>query len=92
MTFRDVADPYSVEPLASGNLEKTFGGGARIDSVTLAITDEPVTHTLEQHLPWLAADITPLELLMRSRGQIYKGAFEKKDPFEKFPNVPAPTK
>lgn len=51
--FRDLAEPKSVEQVAPDDLAKTFGAGYLLKSLTVRITDEPVTAGIEQRLRWL---------------------------------------
>lgn len=51
VTFGNVADPASVKD--ASNLEATFGAGYSLKSITLEITDEPVTQgVVKKVLPW----------------------------------------
>ena len=43
VTFADIADPTSVALVDPANLAASFGPGVRLKSVTLEVTDEPVT-------------------------------------------------
>lgn len=49
--FRDIADPKSMEELKPDDLEKSFGKGYALKSLTIQITDEPVTTGIEKRLP-----------------------------------------
>jgi hypothetical protein len=80
VTFRNVSDPLSVEPVDSSALGSAFGVSARIESVTLAVTEAPVTHDLEQHLPWLSAPLSSQEMLVLARRQFSRGEFIRNDP------------
>lgn len=51
--FTNLADPKSVELVAPADLEKTFGAGYALQSLTVKITDAPVTNTIIKRLPWL---------------------------------------
>jgi hypothetical protein len=52
VTFGDIADPASVELVDPADLAASFGPGVRLKSVTLEVTDEPVTvGVLEGMLP-----------------------------------------
>ncbi len=51
--FRDIKDPKTVELVDPNDLEKSFGKGVRLVSVTLEMTNEPVTKGIEKKLPWL---------------------------------------
>ena len=51
--FRDIADPKSVEQVDPANLAKSFGPGVRLKSLTVQVTDEPVTVGIEKKLAWL---------------------------------------
>jgi hypothetical protein len=54
VTFTDISDPTTVRRVDPDNLAATFGPGYRLRSVTLEITDEPVTEgEVERVLPWL---------------------------------------
>lgn len=54
VTFTDVADPASVKELGPYKLEAAFGPGYRVSSITMTITDEPVTEgKVEGVLGWL---------------------------------------
>lgn len=56
VTFTDISDPTTVTRVDPDNLAATFGPGYRLRSVTLEITDEPVTNgEVEKVLPWLEA-------------------------------------
>jgi hypothetical protein len=54
VTFRDLADPMSVERVEPDQLDTAFGPGVRIANATIAITDAEITDTIDQHLSWLA--------------------------------------
>jgi hypothetical protein len=53
VTFPDVQNALSVEPVNPFALDAIFGEGARVESVTLAITEDDVTRDLNEKLPWL---------------------------------------
>ena len=54
VTFTDITDPKTVRRVDPDDLAATFGLGYRLRSVTLEITDEPVTRgEVEKVLPWL---------------------------------------
>lgn len=53
VTFDDIADPKTVRRVDPDDLAASFGPGTRLTSVTLEITDEPVTEgKVEQVLGW----------------------------------------
>jgi hypothetical protein len=55
VTFGDISDPASVKRVDPDNLELAFGPGYALQSITLSITDEPVTTgKVEKVLGWLA--------------------------------------
>jgi len=55
VTFADIADPASVELVDPADLAASFGPGVRLKSVTLEVTDEPVTEgKVEAVLGWLS--------------------------------------
>ncbi len=49
--FRDIKDPKSVEQVDPDDLAKTFGPGVKLKSLTVQMTDEPVTKGIEKRLP-----------------------------------------
>ncbi|OLP57665.1 hypothetical protein BJF92_21665 [Rhizobium rhizosphaerae] len=54
VTFGDINDPASVERVDPANLEASFGPGYRLQSMTLALTEEPVTKgKVKKVLLWL---------------------------------------
>lgn len=56
VTFDDIADPASVKKVDPSNFAATFGPGYRLTSITLSITEEPVTEgKVKKVLGWLAA-------------------------------------
>lgn len=60
VTFDDINDPKSVKKVDPNNLAATFGPGYSLKSVTLEITDEPVTTgELEKLLGWLGEHPEP---------------------------------
>ena len=54
VTFGDIKDPKSVKEVKPGKLDEAFGPGYSLQSITLEITDEPVTEgKVERVLRWL---------------------------------------
>ena len=51
--FRDLSDPKTVEQVDPADLAKTFGPGVRLKSLTVQVTDTPVTKGIEKRLRWL---------------------------------------
>lgn len=80
VTFRDVDHPLSVEVVNPPALENTFGAGARIESVTLAITDDPVTRGLEQSLPWLASALSDQDKFALAKRHFSRSLFIRNEP------------
>lgn len=57
VTFTDIADPMTVRLVDPENLAASFGPGYRLRSVTLEITDEPVSEgDVEKVLEWLGSE------------------------------------
>lgn len=53
VTFANIADPASVQQVDAANLAASFGPGVKLKSITLEITDEPVTTgRVESVLGW----------------------------------------
>ena len=57
--FKDISDPKSVEQVDPDDLAKSFGPGVKLRSLTVQVTDEPVTTGIEKRLRWLA-NVGPL--------------------------------
>lgn len=54
VTFGNINDPKSVKEVKPDDLAATFGSGTSLKSITLEITDEPVTEgVVEKVLPWI---------------------------------------
>jgi hypothetical protein len=54
VTFDDINDPTSVRRVNPGDLAASFGPGYRLNAITLAITDEPVSRgRMKSLMPWL---------------------------------------
>jgi hypothetical protein len=54
VTFADLTDPKSVRQVLPDELAKHFGAGVTLKSITLEITDEPVTEgAVEKVIPWI---------------------------------------
>lgn len=53
VTFADESDPTSVRKVEPGNLAAQFGPGVRLQSITVELTDDPVTAGIEERLGWL---------------------------------------
>ncbi|OQP87054.1 hypothetical protein BTR14_06325 [Rhizobium rhizosphaerae] len=54
VTFGDMNDPASVQRVDPANLEASFGPGYRLQSMTLALTEEPVnTGRVKKVLAWI---------------------------------------
>lgn len=50
--FRNMADPTSVEQVDPDNLAASFGKGVKLKSLTVQMTDEPVTVGIEKRFSW----------------------------------------
>lgn len=53
LTFADVNVPGSVLEVDRHDLSATFGANVSWDTITLEITDEPITRDINSKLPWL---------------------------------------
>lgn len=51
--FRDSNDPKTIEIVDPTNLAASFGTGVSVKSVTVQITNDPVTTGIDKALPWL---------------------------------------
>jgi len=71
VTFGDPADPKSVERVDPDDLAASFGEGVRLKRITVQMTDEPVTMSIDRRLTWL--------------GRTYQMGLEAEDFPEGFP-------
>jgi hypothetical protein len=53
--FGDLTKPETVKHVDPDKLSKTFGSDVRLASVTVALTNDPVTVGIQKQLPWLKA-------------------------------------
>jgi len=59
--FEDITDPKTVKQVNPNYLEGTFGPGFKLKSITLEITDEPVTEgKVEAVLRWIRTQMLPV--------------------------------
>jgi hypothetical protein len=54
VTFADINDPKTVMAVDPQDLAATLGPGVKWKSITIEITDEPVTSGIEKKLPWIS--------------------------------------
>ncbi|MGY3489072.1 hypothetical protein ACVW1C_006955 [Bradyrhizobium sp. USDA 4011] len=57
--FSDPNNPTSMSLVDPSNLAGAFGPGVKLKTATVEITDDPVTHSIEGHLPWLKQNKLP---------------------------------
>lgn len=50
--FRDIRDPATVEEVDPDNLAHSFGRGFKLKSLTVQLTDEPISQGITDRLPW----------------------------------------
>jgi hypothetical protein len=56
VSFKDITDPTSVFEVKSDDFTSAFGAGYALKSITLEITDEPVTEgAVEKVIPWVVS-------------------------------------
>lgn len=53
VAFADIKDPINVQRVDPDDLEASFGAGYKLNSITVQVTDEPVTAGIEKRLRWL---------------------------------------
>ncbi len=72
--FKNLKDPNSIK--STYYLPSTFGKGVKLKEVTIAMTDEPVTHKIKKWLPWLGppkpVKFNPKNVPMPGEPQFYK--------------------
>jgi hypothetical protein len=54
VTFRDIKDPTSVERVNPDDLVASFGKGYKLKTITVQVTDAPVTTGIQKRLAWLS--------------------------------------
>ncbi len=59
VTFRDLADPTSVEAANPADFASVFGPGYALRRIMVRVTDEPVTSTISEQLRWLGSSPEP---------------------------------
>lgn len=52
-TFSDLADPNTATVLRPNEFGQVLGGGVQFKRVSIELTDDPVTYSIEPRLPWL---------------------------------------
>jgi len=52
--FADISQPETVMRVDPDDLTGSFGPGVHLRSITIQITDQPITQKIKQMLPWLA--------------------------------------
>ncbi len=53
VTFSDIENPGSVTKVDPDNLSEVLGDGVSLRRITVQMTDEPVTHKIDNRLSWL---------------------------------------
>ena len=53
VTFGDIKDPTSVRRVDPRDMSASFGAGVKLKTITVQVTDEPVTAGIERRLGWL---------------------------------------
>lgn len=53
MFYKDVLDPISGKLVDPNDMSSTLGEGFVLKDVTIETSNEPITHKIEQYLPWL---------------------------------------
>jgi hypothetical protein len=57
--FSDPNNPTSISLVDPSNLAGAFGPGVKLGTATVEVTDDPMTHSIEGHLPWLKQNRLP---------------------------------
>lgn len=65
ITMKNVGEPGNVMDVDNDRFEELFGAGVSLHSITIELTDEPITWGIEKYLPWL-----PDRFINRARGYI----------------------
>lgn len=65
ITMKNIGEPGNVMDIDNDKFEELFGTGVSLHSITIELTDEPITWGIEKYLPWL-----PDRFINRARGYI----------------------
>jgi hypothetical protein len=57
--FGDPKNPTSISLVDPSDLASAFGPGVQLKTATVEVTDDPMTHSIEGHLPWLKQNRLP---------------------------------
>jgi hypothetical protein len=57
--FNDATNPTSMSLVDPSDLAGAFGAGVKLKTATVEVSDDPVTHSIEGHLPWLKQNRLP---------------------------------
>ena len=69
--FSDPNDPASISLVDPSSLADAFGPGVRLNSATVEITSDPITHSIGARLPWLKQGKTSECEIKRMIGLFY---------------------
>jgi hypothetical protein len=75
VTFQDVNEARSIKAINPPLLPDIYGSGARIASVTVSITSDPISRGLEEKLPWLASAFSIQEMVQLAKIHIARSQF-----------------
>jgi hypothetical protein len=67
--FRDLNNSATVERVDPADLATSFGDGVKLKSVSIEITDAPVTYGIEKVLPWLKQNLHTSRLIQSTPGR-----------------------
>ncbi|SDO94947.1 hypothetical protein [Afipia sp. GAS231] len=73
--FQDVNEARSIKAIDPPLLPDIYGSGARIESVTVSITSDPISRGLEEKLPWLASAFSIQEMVQLAKIHIARSQF-----------------
>jgi hypothetical protein len=57
--FSDATNPASMSLVDPSDLAGAFGPGVKLKAAMVEVTDDPMTHSIEGHLPWLKRNRLP---------------------------------
>src|SRR3569832_202568 len=75
VTFQNVSDPLSIKPVKPSAMRDAYGANVGIESVTVAITQEPVTYSLKQKLSWIGWQFSDQDLFALAKQHVSRGSF-----------------
>jgi len=78
ISFKDRSEPTTWFPVDPNNIALALGTGVKWRSITVEVTDEPVTFDIENRLPWLKSSSGQLWRNNQSNETLRRSDFERR--------------